>query len=320
MIRVTFASKLLEGWRPDDYDPVEEGLVGISYAVIGVLLVLGFVSYNHETKKSNKSISSTDKDILSHFTRIPTPELERKISDIVKEYPIMNIDEGVYNQFLSFKRLCSSKLKLAEVLMKKERVNLTEPIDFHKTLKPFRVPYSVQNGNIANISEIQSLDKFIKKVESEYKVSDETYLKYLKANIRKINGTVYQNVNKNAELLTPTFSKSGKMIQIKSSEILTDFLSSDVLHKLNDAYKYLEPWFSFCSDGEDGYDDFLQELFDSLENYEPYDEHNNLVYTHPYYKALDILSQKPKLVNMFLVNPLNSYCIAISKIAKYITL
>lgn len=316
---ITFAGKLLEGWVPDLKEPVEEGVIGVS---VGILLTLGAISYSYEairSKKVHKSTSSANKDILLHFTNIPTNELERRISDIVKEYPVVSIDEGIYRQFLLFKKVCSTRLELAESLIKKEHVDMRKPIDFQSELKPFMVPYIVQGDEIINMDKIQSLYKLIDGIESRYGVSEQTYSKYLKEDIHRENHTEIINPNKNSIIQVPLFNKSGKMITIKSSELLTDFLSSDVLHRLNDAYNYISSWFNFTSDC-DGTDGFLEELYDSLKDYNTYDDRVVLARNHPYNRAVDVLSGKPKLVHMYLVLPLECYCKTISKAAKYIIL
>lgn len=291
-----------------EYEDVEEGIIGLTYAGIGILVVLSFIAASHDNKKSKKSINTVNKDILSNFTRIPTSDLEKKISEIVKKYPVLNVDEKAYKQFLVFKKDCLSMIQLAESLIKKEHINLKDPIKFLSILKPFKVPYVVKDGKVVNMNEVTSLEKSVGQLSSEYKLSDDTRKKYLNSNVRRT-------------LQVPSFNKSGKMIQIKSSELLSDFLSHDVLSTLNDACRYTLPWEQMLTDNEEGGDDFLDALYDSLKGFEGSDnEVNSLVQNHPYYKVFNVLSEKPKLVNDYSIYPLECYCKAIANMSKCIKL
>lgn len=295
----------------NEYEEVEEGVVLGGFAILTVLA--GFVSF-YKGNKEKKSIDSLDRDVLCHFTNIPTSKLESTIKDIVKKYPIINIDQNVYKQFMSFKHDCSIRIDQAHSIMNKEHINLNVICDYESILKSFKIPYVVDHGEVSNLSEVQKLNKDVGRIENKYKLSEDTLKKYS----IDTSDIIYDTPSIPNSLKLPSFEKSGKLIQVKSSDILTDFLSHDILAELNDALSYFNNWNMMYSRETD--DGFVKTLEDSVREINPQSKQNSLIDGHPFFKVLGVLSQKPVLVDAILIRPLSCYCNGISTISKYIKL
>lgn len=287
---------------------VQEGGLLLGIGIFAGLTALGLVGGIIAGDKRVNAIQKKTKDVFKYFTEIPAKDMKNYINDLMLKYPTVEIDEGVYNQFMQQKELWHKTLKNIEKLMKSEHISFSERYDM--ILKPFEVMYEFSDkyGGIKNDKEIQKLDKKADSVIAKYKTNHIDSF------------TLYDN-DKYPFSIDYNYTPSNNMISVPITDIIVDLSRINVVDKFNDAaYPYLDV-FGEYNDSE-GKPLFYHRLYDSIFNSDELDwgkfttdDANDLFDKHPYVRVYDVLYVRASVMMRY-IQVLTGYLTHVSYLAK----
>lgn len=284
---------------------VQESLVMSGVALFAVLGVLnGIPAVVAYVRNKNKK----GMDIFKDSINISSNEIEVYINELMEKYPMVKIDQNVYNQFIAFKKSWLLDITNLERIIAQERISPKEE-NYDKVLKPLEIKYKFdEQGNVVNSKDINAAILVAEMLIKKYKLPDKVQLKYMDSHDEFSSGNSYQIA------YLPIYKPNKKDVVVPIDDIIGVLVQKQILKKFDTSAKE-------CVE-IDEYDGFHYELFCDL--YESSDipdsiateDVDKLFREHPYIRVFETLLERIHIKNLY-SSVLREYLQQVSKVSKY---